>query len=707
MSDNFIKRAKEVHGDKYDYSKVQYVNNHTKICIICPEHGEFWQSPKNHLKGCGCQKCSGVYRLTTEEFIEKARKIHNNKYDYSMVEYKDSNTKICIICPEHGEFWQLPNNHLRGEGCILCRNEKMSIDRKMDVTSFIEKARKIHNNKYDYSKVQYTNNHTKVCIICPEHGEFWQTPLNHSHKQGCPKCYKEKKVKIKKVKIEKQKNTLTTEEFIEKARKIHNNKYDYSMVEYKDNNTKVCIICPEHGEFWQLPEKHLYGQGCKICGYEKSKLKNTLTTEEFIKRAKEVHGDKYDYSMVKYENSRIKVCIICPEHGEFWQAPNSHISGCGCPKCATTHKIKKQTTTTEEFIEKCKRKYVNLYDYSEVNYINNRTQVKIICHEKNKKGEEHGIFYVSPNKFLGRRCSCPSCSCFTSYPEKEIYNFICEIIGKENVIHNDRKTLNGYELDIYIPSKKIACEFNGLFWHSDYISHINPKSHYNKTIECEKKGIKLIQIFSDEYFKNKKIVLEKIKHTLKSSCDYPKIMARKCEVKEINTIDSSDFLNTYHIQGTSNATVRLGAFYDNELIAVMSFLENKRGTNHWELIRFASNYNYICQGVGGKLFNYFVKKYNPDNIKSFADRRWTSIIEENIYDKIGFKISKIIPPDYRYIDKNNPNKGRIHKFNFRKQTLHKKYNLPLSMTEKEMTEKLGYHRVYDCGLIKYVWKKEI
>ena len=143
-----------------------------------------------------------------------------------------------------------------------------------------------------------------------------------------------------------------TKEFIEKAKEVHGDKYDYSKVEYIDANTKVCIVCPIHGEFWQKPSNHLQGKGCLVC----AQRRNTITKEEFIKKAREVHGDKYDYSKVEYITSTTKVCIICPKHGEFWQTPCSHLQGCGCNKC--------RSLATEEFIEKARKVYGDKYDYS-------------------------------------------------------------------------------------------------------------------------------------------------------------------------------------------------------------------------------------------------------------------------------------------------------------------------------------------------------
>ena len=180
--EEFIARAKKVHGDKYDYSKVVYKNSTTKICIICPEHGEFWQVPSSHLQGIGCPFC-GHRSLTDEEFIIEARKIHGDKYDYSKIGLKDRDGRRCIICPEHGEFWQKKSAHLRRKrACLLCSGNK-----KLTTEEFIERARKVHGDKYDYSKVVYESSHKKVCIICPEHGEFWQEPDNH-FRWGCKKC---------------------------------------------------------------------------------------------------------------------------------------------------------------------------------------------------------------------------------------------------------------------------------------------------------------------------------------------------------------------------------------------------------------------------------------------------------------------------------------------------------------------------------------
>lgn len=181
--EEFIQRSVKVHGNRYDYSNVVYVNAHTNVEIICEKHGPFWQEPSNHMKGWGCLRCNKVEkrRLGVDEFIVRSKSIHGNKYDYSKVIYVNNKTPVEIICSQHGSFWQRPEKHLIGHICpFCCKNFK-------DTTkSFIEKARKVHGSLYDYSKVDYVDQHTKVCIIDPIFGEFWQEPISHLNGRGCP-----------------------------------------------------------------------------------------------------------------------------------------------------------------------------------------------------------------------------------------------------------------------------------------------------------------------------------------------------------------------------------------------------------------------------------------------------------------------------------------------------------------------------------------
>ncbi len=282
-----------------------------------------------------------------EEFIKKAREVHGDRYDYSRVDYVDNKTKVCIICKEHGEFWQRPDVHFQRKGCPKCGRDRTAEFHSKSLEQFLHDAKRVHGNKYDYSKVEFVNYRTKVVIICPVHGDFTQSPSAHLQGQGCPKCG-----------IDRTAMRMTNDDFINKAKAVHGDRYDYSKVQYVYNKTEVCIICREHGEFWQKPKNHLSGYGCPICSGRKK-----MRTIDYVKRAKNVHGDKYDYSKTEYKGNKEKVCIICPEHGEFWQQASNHLRGVGCPKCGFIASSSKQRIWTRERCYETARQYKELNSF--------------------------------------------------------------------------------------------------------------------------------------------------------------------------------------------------------------------------------------------------------------------------------------------------------------------------------------------------------
>ena len=263
-------------------------------------------------------------RLSKEQFVEKARQIHSDKYDYSFVEYVNNSTHVKIVCPIHGEFKQTPNAHLMGQACPECGKKIKADKKRLSVSDFIKNAKKVHGNKYDYSLVEYNSSKSKVKIICPVHGEFEQTPNAHLRNGGCAKCGKQSMA---------DKQSLTTETFIQKAIKVHGHKYIYDCVDYVSSRDNVVIKCPIHGEFSKLPAMHLLGQGCTTCAIEQRYFNLRLTNDEFIRKSSEIHNNKYDYSLTKYEKMSTKVKIICPIHGEFEQVAGYHVHGAGCQVC--------------------------------------------------------------------------------------------------------------------------------------------------------------------------------------------------------------------------------------------------------------------------------------------------------------------------------------------------------------------------------------
>jgi hypothetical protein len=462
----FIERARQLYNDKYDYSKVHYINTSTKVCIICTEHGEFWMTPNNFLNGHKCLACSGKERINKEVFVSRSKIIHKNRYDYSKVNYKGLQKKVCIICPIHGEFWQKPAYHLNFNGCQKCFATP-----KSSTEEFIRKAKYIYGDKYDYSKVDYNGNKTKVCIICHEHGEWWMSPNNHLRGHSCPGCYGTPK--------------RTNVEFVQKSRIIHGDKYDYSKVDYTGIKNKVCIICPEHGQFWQSASSHLNGNGCSKCSNTES-----LTQDSFITRSTDIHKGKYDYSNVIYTSRKNKVCIICPEHGEFWQNPNYHLHGGNCPKCVGGVRL-----TTDEFIEKAKDVHEDKYDYSKVEYKNTSTKVCIVC-------PEHGEYWQTPNNHLFG-AGCPAC------PQSNLEGEIRQLLIKNSIEFEQEKGFNWLVfkrkmyLDFFLPDYGVSIECQGrqhffpskLFGGEEYFRLTIESDRIKKSL-CEKHGINIL------YFSN-------------------------------------------------------------------------------------------------------------------------------------------------------------------------------------------------------------
>ena len=492
----FIRESLRVHGDKYDYSNVIFIKNREKVEIICRVEGHepFSQTPDNHKQGHGCKLCGiklahDKTKMTLEEFIERARKIHGDEYDYSKVNYIDIKTEVIIICSKHGDFKQTPNDHLNGHGCRKCQYEKLADLFKLTLEEFIEKANKVHGvGRYDYSKVKYINYNTNVIIICNKHEtpyEFPQTPNTHLSGEGCPLCGGTKK--------------STTEEFIINARKIHRDFYDYSKVNYVNNQTEVIIICPKHGDFKQTPNCHLDGQGCRMCGIEKLSEIKKLTTEEFIKKANEIHGvGTYDYSKVNYVDIFTEVIIICPIHSDFKQKPRDHLSGCGCQKCGGNKKL-----TTEEFIERANEiQGEGTYDYSKVNYVNMNTEVIIIC-------PKHGEFPQTPLNHLSG-CGCSLCN-KKSKGETKVRIFLEKnnIKFEREKRFKDCRNILPLPFDFYLPQYNLCIEFDG---EQHFIPHdFNSKETEEKKLE----NLKIVQFrdrIKNDYCKNNGINLLRIKY---------------------------------------------------------------------------------------------------------------------------------------------------------------------------------------------------
>lgn len=369
----------------------------------------------------------------------------------------------------------------------------------MVLTEFLKRAKSKHGDTFDYSHIPENFNKERIEIGCPIHGYFFTTQYKHLNTMsGCPECGRILRVK--------NSIRITREEFIRRAIEIHGDKYDYSEVEFISINNNVTIICPKHGRFDQLATSHINsGYGCDKCRKEYGGKHAALSTDEFIKRSKEKHGDKYDYSKAHYINRKNKITIICPIHGEFSQWPHSHMWGIGCRKCGasiTGNKLRKDQNT---FIEECKKVHGNFYDYSKVNYHKNNHEVTIIC-------PKHGAFNQVAVMHL-RGSNCPKC--ISSKGEDKIMLWL----KNNNIEYTSQKRFSGciYKkslcFDFYIPKLNIIIEFDGK-QHYEAVEHFGGEDFLKiqtlkdqiKSKFCDDNGLKMIIIKYDEFDNIEKIL---------------------------------------------------------------------------------------------------------------------------------------------------------------------------------------------------------
>lgn len=620
-------------------------------------------------------------KLTTEKFIQNAKAVHGDKYDYTESVYINSTTPLIIKCNGCGDsFEKKPNKHISSkQGCPKC------ISKRVTTEKFIQNAVDIHGDKYDYDLIGYIkDNKQKLKIKCKKCDEFFEKSyLNHiNNKQGCPKCsYREMS----------KKNTLDQKTVINRYNTIHNNIYDYSKTIYKSAHDKIIVTCKTHGDFEIYPYNHDRGDGCPQC-FEDDRVCNL---ESFVEKSKSKFS-YFDYKDFKYFGVFDKSFLICKKHNYRFQiTPNNHLHSKfgGCKICETENK----SISLDVYIERCNQTHGNEYDYSLIamDYTGiNRKKINIKC-------PTHGVFKQSAiDHYNG--CGCQKCA-----PSKSKYeDMIQKHLEDNNIkfIKNDRTLINPMELDFVLTDYKIAIEINGLRYHTEISGDKNRNYHKNKTGLCEALGYKLIHINEDEILHKQNIVISKIDSML--SINKRKLFARKCEVKDINKDIANKFLDKYHLQGkTQNTYINIGLFYNNKLVSVMSFggSRNKSKKNTiesgcYELTRYCNNFNFYVVGGASKLLAYFNKTYKPKKIISFADKRWSN---GDLYYKLGFKLDEELDPDYRYTTGRYPF-VTLHKSGFKHANIKKKLlNYDENVSEWENMVAHGWDRIWDCGKMKF------
>lgn len=466
VHNDFIRRAKDLFGDKFDYSKVVYIDTMTKVTIICPKHGEFQQTPNKHLRSkIGCHGCmpelkkkpervikeikpkvkkekpkkpeTEIIKQRSDNFIDNAISKFGDKFDYSKTVYKSYTEDMTIICPKHGEFQQTPLNHLRSiHGCKKCGLDftaSLAVDSK---ETFINKAMKIHGDTYIYDDVIYVNDETNIKIICRIHGEFQQTPNNHKHGRGCWDCNFTKAATNRRISVD---------EYLDRFIRLHGDKYDYDLMpDSVSYDTYITVICGRHGPFEITVANHLQ-HGCQKCANDSKKM----TVLEFKEKCTIIHNGKYDYSKVEFNNIGETVTIKCNIHGEYSQRACRHLLGTGCVTCGISK------FSPEDFIKRANMLHENKYDYTNMKYDCKTRPVTISC-------VEHGPFILTPRDHL-KGSGCRLCGNCKSKGEMYIALWLREnnIEYIEQKKFADCKNIKLLRFDFYLTQHNKLIEFDG------------------------------------------------------------------------------------------------------------------------------------------------------------------------------------------------------------------------------------------------------
>lgn len=416
---------------------------------------------------------------------------------------------------------------------------------------------------------------------------------------------------------------------------------------------------------------------CRICNWETSDITNkTGCFEQHIQKSHNITIEEYINKFPEDSHLHMKVLEKIKRNNELKKRDNFVI----CKLCG-----EKMMSITNSHLK-------NKHNINTSEYKLMFPNEKIVSNRVSK--------LLSDQTILTNQNMTPT---WTSKGETEIKEYI-EGLGFEVDKGSNRKLLNGKEIDIMVKGTNILFEYNGLYYHTEKMGK-GYNYHLNKTIECNQLGYKLIQIFEDEWMTKKDLVKSKIKHLLNMNDGF-KIGGRNVTIKTIRTEDKKLFLDNYHIQGSDKSKICYGAYYNNELVGVMTFNSKRNMTknndNEYELSRYVTKQNYIIRGLASKFLKQFIKEYSPKSIISFADRRWTIDPDDNLYVSLGFKLESIVKPNYFYYNSKINRYKRYHKFSFGKNNIKKKYpNLDFTKSEKELTSELGFDKVWDCGLFKY------
>lgn len=481
--------------------------------------------------------------------------------------------------------------------------------------------------------------------------------------------------------------------------------YDLSAAVYAGMNKKIAFRCPAHGNMEMDAKNMMACRKCVKCMFDERAGKPRITQRKMLDRFAEAHGNTYDYSLAVYRGQQDPITIICKRHGKFQQKPEYHWNGSGCPWCF--HEDRRgasQKDTLESFSEKLATVFGSLLKVESDAYEGTYKSLRVVC-------TKHNVSVQSRPNYLLNGCNpCPKCNHMASKGEAEVFRFLSNLTP---ATQRDRSILKPKELDVFMPEKRIALEYCGMFWHSHGTQDEERKDkrkHYNKYVACKDAGVRLITLYEQEWKEQNYAVRRLLRNAVGKSKG--KLMARKCDLQKVSNAEAKAFYNRYHPQGGDGNGEHYGLFWNGKLVACMRFVygANDRGAGAanrvWTLGRYATR--VTVSGAASKLFKAFLDEHKPHEVKSFSDNRF---FDGGMYQQLGFVLEEEVGPDYQVWSP---------KIGLRPKTRYQRRNIPSRLkdhgiddvfdpqtdprTEAEMTYMMGCRRIYDCGKKRWVYR---
>jgi hypothetical protein len=498
---------------------------------------------------------------------------------------------------------------------------------------------------------------------------------------------------------------ITTATWLERFAAKHGDRYSYPPQEIRGGKSKVTIICPDHGPFEQAAGKHAEGDHCRECSYIDRGRRQRFDTPTWIARARAVHGDRYDYTHVVYRGDQLKVIIVCTNHGEFRQVAGWHTQGRGCPTCGNERKAAGRQKDLAHFVERARAAHGDKYDYSQTVYSNALAKVTIVC-------PKHGIFEQTPANH-GYGYGCQKCVSGTPSPvECDLFAFVQSLCP--DAYQSDRTIIKPKELDIVVPSRRLAIELNGVYWHSDRRTRERGAARH-KYDACAAAGYRLIAIACKDWTERRGPVEQLVRSALGAD-NRPALHARECRVVAVPNPETVAFLDQHHPQQPGAVYAhRFGLEHPQYgLVAVMTFARdaydrNRAESGVWDLTRFATSAR--VRGGASKLFTHAVRTLGCQEVVSYSANDWFA---GQTYAHLGFDLAREIPPDYRVYH---------HALGFRPKSSWARKRLPDRLrqigrsdiafdpatdprTEWEIEDAVNAFRMWDSGKKLWKWTKK-